>query len=183
MIFTALKQIFRNPWYVIIAAIVASAVFALATWLPNLKLISQVITSPTTSLATKFSVPASLLGSITTNFTIFSASYTIAIALLFGVNAAMIIYYFKQQKTVSKQSGVAGFGGLISGIFGIGCAACGTLVLAPLLALIGAGGIVALLPLGGQEFGVLGVGILGFSIFTAAKRIQEPLVCKIKKSE
>jgi len=74
-------------------------------------------------------------------------------------------------------------GGLISGIFGIGCAACGTLVLTPLLALIGAGGIVALLPFGGQEFGVFGVGMLGFSIFVIAKKIQEPLVCKTKKSE
>ena len=180
MIFTALKQVFRNAWYVVIAGVVASAVFALATWLPNLKLIFQVITSSTTSLAAKFGIPVSLLRSITTNFTIFSASYTIAIALLFGINAAMIIYYFKQQKTISKQSGIAGFGGLISGIFGVGCAACGTLVLAPLLALIGAGGILALLPFGGQEFGMLGVGMLGFSIFVAAKKIQEPLVCLVR---
>jgi hypothetical protein len=42
---------------------------------------------------------------------------------------------------------------------------------------VGATGLLALLPFDGQEFGLLGVGILGFSIFLAAKKINEPLVC------
>lgn len=184
MIFAALKQVFSNIRYLVIAGIVAFAVFVLSAWLPNLGLVWQIATSSTASVADKFSILTGLLGSIQTNFTAFTASYTIAIALLFGINAAMVVYYFKQRKQFFKQGGTAtSFGGLVSGMFGIGCAACGTLVLGPLLSLIGAGGLIAVLPFGGQEFGMLGVGILGFSIFLTAKKIQDPLVCKIKNPE
>jgi len=182
MILAAFKQVFSNIRYSLIAGIVAFAVFALSVWLPNFKLIATVITSSTATISDKFSILAGLLASIQTNFTLFSASYTIAIAMLFGINVAMVVYFMSRRKKFIEQSGMAASaGGLLSGMIGIGCAACGTLVLGPLLSLIGAGGLIALLPFGGQEFGVLGIGILGFSIFLTAKKIQDPLVCEIKK--
>lgn len=180
MVFAALKKVFSRFRYIIIAGVVAFAVFVLSVWLPNLKLIRQVVVSPAAEVSDKFSVLAGLLGSIQTNFTGFSAFYTIAIAVLFGVNTAMVAYYIGQRKKFAIQTGMAtSFGGLISGLFGVGCAACSTLVLGPLLSLVGAGGVVAFLPFGGREFGVFGVGLLGFSIFVVSKKLQEPLICKV----
>jgi hypothetical protein len=48
-----------------------------------------------------------------------------------------------------------------------------------MLSLVGAAGLVAVLPFEGQEFGVLGVGMLGFSIFLIAKKIAEPRICPV----
>ncbi|MCP6718769.1 MAG: hypothetical protein KJI71_00875 [Patescibacteria group bacterium] len=184
MVLTSLKQVFGNIRYLAVAVITGFAAFVLSVWLPNLKLVGQVITSSTATLLDKYSILIGLLGSIKTNFSVFSGSYTIAIAVLFGANVAMVIYYFKQRKSFLQKNGMAlSFGGLVSGMFGIGCAACGTLVLGPLLSMIGAGGIIALLPFGGQGFGVLGVGVLSFSIFSTAKKIQDPLVCKVDSPE
>jgi hypothetical protein len=181
MVIIALKRVFADVRYLILAGVVGFAVFVFSTWLPNLGLVVKVVGSPSASFADKMVFLASLLESIQTNFTLFSASYTIAVAVLFGVNAAMVAYYFSQQKQFVKQSGlVTSFGGLISGVFGIGCAACGTLVLGPLLSFIGAGGLALLLPFGGQEFGIAGMGLLGFSVFMTSKKIQDPAVCKIK---
>jgi len=180
MIIAALKQVFSSVRYLALAGVTGFAVFVFSAWLPNLGLIAKVVRSSTASLSDKLTFLVSLLGSIQTNFTFFSASYTIAIAALFGINVAMVVYYFEQRKQLVKQAGVAAsFGGLMSGIFGIGCAACGTLVLGPLLSLVGAGGLIALLPFGGQEFGIAGVGLLSFSIFLTAKKIRDPLVCNI----
>jgi hypothetical protein len=39
--------------------------------------------------------------------------------------------------------------------------------------------LIAFLPFGGAEFGALGVGMLGFSLVLAAKRIGEPVVCPL----
>ncbi|GMQ95378.1 MAG: hypothetical protein BMS9Abin13_491 [Patescibacteria group bacterium] len=173
MILTAFKQVFGSIRYAALAVFVALAAFAMATWLPNLELIFSVIASSNVSLFDKLGLLASLTGSIQTNFTAFSASYTIAVAILFGVNAAMILYYVRQKnKSVGQNTGVASFGGFVSGAFGVGCAACGTLVLGPFLAFIGAGGLVAILPLRGQEFGVLAIGLLGTSIAMVAGKIQ-----------
>ncbi len=183
MITQALMCVFKEWTYILIAVVVALVVFVFATWLPNLGLIWKITVSPSVPLLDKAQILASLVGSIQTNFTVFSALYTIAIAGLFGVNAAMVTYYVKLRKRFSRQTGqasaAAGLGGLASGFFGIGCAACGTFVLGPILSLVGATGLIALLPFDGQEFGVFGVGILGFSIFLVAKNIREPLVCPV----
>lgn len=183
MIRQALMCVFKEWTYILIAVVVALVVFVFATWLPNLGLIWKITVSHSVPLLDKAKILASLVGSIQTNFTVFSALYTIAIAVLFGLNAAMVTYYVKLRKRQSRQMGqadaAAGLGGLASGFFGIGCAACGTFVLAPILSFVGATGLIALLPFDGQEFGVFGVGMLGFSIFLAAKKIREPLVCPV----
>jgi len=184
IIFSATREVFRGFRYLLLAGCVAFIVFAFSTWLPNIGLVFDIITSSSVSFQQKINIPFQLLGSIQTNFSIFSASYTIAIAALFGINIAMVAYYIKQRKRFFQQSGmVTSFGGLASGILGIGCAACGTFVLAPILSVIGAAGLIAALPFGGGEFGILSIGILGFSIVLISKKIRDPLVCSINKSE
>ncbi len=134
-------------------------------------------------MSEKASFVWSLYGSIGTNFTVVSASYTIAIAILFGVNIALLAYYIARMRGGARRVGstsAAGFGGLIAGIFGIGCAACGTFIFTSVLALFGASGFLAILPLGGEEFGLLGVLLLMYSIYLLAKKINDPLVCEIK---
>lgn len=166
--------------YALLALITSTVVFAVAVWFPNLTLIVEIMGHPGISFSQKLDLPISLLGSIATNFTLLSASYTIAIALLFGVNLAMTIYFLRRKVSEVRQSGVAtGFIGLASGVLGVGCAACGSLLLASGLSLVGASGILAFLPLAGGEFGILGVILLSVSIYLIAKQIQNPAVCKI----
>ncbi len=183
MLRMTLQQVFSRKSYIILACTTSFLVFAFSTWLPNFSLIGRVIASSTATLLDKVSFLFGLLGAIKTNFTTFSAIYTIIIAVLFGVNVALVAYFFKRRKKLAVQGGVTtSFSGLLSGMFGIGCAACGTLVLSPIFSLLGAGGVLALLPFGGQEFGILGVGLLGFSIVLTSKKIQEPAVCTITNS-
>ena len=184
MIFQALGQVFKGWAYVLVAVMVALVVLVFATWLPNLGLVWQIILSPSVSLFDKAEILLALVGSIGTNFTVFSALYTITIAALFGINAAMVAYCLNLRKQSVGRSGQAGgatsLGGLASGLLGIGCAACGTCVLGPVLSPVGAGGLIVLLPFDGQEFGLLGVGILVLSIVLGARKIQEPLVCPLE---
>jgi hypothetical protein len=183
MVFQALTRVFNEWTYALIAVLVAFVVFVLATWLPNLELVWKIIASPSVPLLDKVNVLASLVGSIRTNFSDFSAVSTIAVVVLFGVNTAMVTYYVRLRRRLSRQMGqaaaLAGVGGVASGFLGIGCAACGTFALGPILSFVGATGLITLLPFDGQEFGLLGIALLGFSIFLAAKKINEPLVCPV----
>ena len=180
MLFQALQKVFRKPIYILLALVTSFAVFAFAVWLPNISLIVKVMGHPGISLTQKLDLPISLLGSIVTNFTLLSASYTIAIAILFGINVAIFVYFLRRRITDVEQSGIAtGFFGITSGVIGMGCAACGSFLLTSLLSLVGASGILAFLPLGGGEFGILGVILLSVSIYLTAKKIQNPAVCKI----
>jgi len=172
--------VFSNITYLAAAFGTAALVFTIVVWLPNLALIAQVVTSDTAGLLDKLNFLFSLYGSIATNFTIVSASYTILIAVLFGVSAAMFAFYIHQQQgSVQGSTSVASLGGLVSGFFGIGCAACGTFVLTSLMGLFGAGGVLTFLPLGGEEFGFIGVGLLGYSIHKTSEMIQKPKTCAV----
>lgn len=180
MIIQALQKVFRKPLYVILALVTSAAVFVFAVWLPNLPLIVEIMGHSGISFSQKFDLPISLLGSIVTNFTPISASYTIAIAVLFGVNLSMVVYFLRRRINDVKQSGItAGFFGITSGVIGMGCAACGSFLLTSGLTLIGASGILAFLPLGGGEFGIFGVVLLSTSLYITGKQIQNPAVCKI----
>lgn len=175
------KKIFGNIKYLVLAVIVAFITFVFAVWLPNLKLIFGIVFSSAVTLPQKVKFLVSTLGAIKTNFTVFWASYTVIIAILFGVNVSMFIYYLKNKQEVWRnKNAAAGLGGAASGILGIGCSTCGTFVLSYLLAFIGAGWIISFLPLGGQEFGLLGIGLLGFSIYLITKKIKELAACVIK---
>lgn len=180
MIIQALRKVFRKPIYVPLALITSAVVFAFAVWLPNIPLIVKVMGHSGIPLTQKLNLPISLLGSIVTNFTLLSASYTIAIAVLFGMNVAMIVYFLRRKIDDVKQTGMAtGLFGITSGVIGIGCAACGSFLLTSVLSLFGASWILSYLPLGGSEFGILGVILLAVALQATAKQIENPLVCKI----
>ncbi len=171
-------QVFQKPWYALLALLIASAVFVFIVWLPNVDLIMGIWGADGISLKDKTAVLISLLGSIATNFSFLSASYTIAIAVLFGINVALLVFLLRQKVSEVKQGGVAtGLLGLISGTLGIGCAACGSFLAAGVAAFFGGSGALLLLPFGGSEFGILGVVLLFISVVIVARQIGSPAVC------
>lgn len=180
MMLQALQKVFRKPTYTILALIISAVVFAFAVWLPNLSLIVKIMGHPGITFSQKLSLPASLLGSIVTNFTLLSATYTILIAILFGMNVAMIVYFLKRRIDDVRQAGLGtGFLGITSGVLGMGCAACGSFLLTSILSLSGTSWLLSYLPLDGGEFGIMGVMLLTVSLYLTAKKIQNPAVCKI----
>lgn len=180
--FSVFVEVFKNTKYIALALCVSFAVFTFAVWLPNLGLIMLVTFDSVGSLMEKVSFVLSLYGSIGTNFTLTSAIYTTAIALMFGINISLLVYYIKRMRRGISglgNTGALGISGFVSGLLGIGCAACGTFILTTVLGLVGAGGLLTFLPLGGEEFGFLGVGLLVYSIYILTKKIKAPLVCPV----
>jgi len=173
------QKVFSAPSYAIIAVALSVAAFFFAVWLPNIGLVTDVFTHSSAPLGDKLRLAVTLLDGIRTNFSFLSATYTILIALLFGMNIAMIAYYLKQRIRTSERGGFfAGIGGMASGVLGVGCAACGSFILTTTLSFIGASGALALLPLKGGEFGILSVILLGASVYLISRKITDPLICK-----
>lgn len=182
MLLSVLGRVFRHVRYVMGAIGVAFAVFSAALLLPNLSTITQVVFSGSVGLGTKISFVASLYGSLFTNFTLLSGFIVFLTAVLFGVNIALLTYYIRrrQVKSHSTRAHLASLGGLVSAALGIGCAACGSVVLTAVLGLFGASGFLLLLPFHGAEFGFFGILLLCFSIYYLMRRIQDPVVCPVK---
>lgn len=181
-IYKVIGEMFSNILYIVLASTLALLAFVLAVWLPNLGLITEILTTSSAPLAAKLKIAASLLGGIGTNFSILSASYTIAIAILFGVNVAMVVYFLKKRRRQIEGKGfIAGIGGITSGALGVGCAACGSFLLSTILASFGAASALAILPLKGGEFGIVSVALLGLTLGIVSNKIAEPLTCEPEK--
>jgi len=176
----ALGQVFVYPSYFALAGVLAILAFLLAVWFPNLGLIGELFSGSNAPLAAKLGIALSLLGGIATNFSLLSAGYTIAIAVLFGVTAAMIAYLLKQRRVAAAGQNLAlGSGAVASGVLGIGCATCGSLILGVALPSLGAAGALAALPLNGEEFGILSVVLLFVSLLLVSKNIAEATACSL----
>ncbi|MBI4206314.1 MAG: hypothetical protein HY527_14935 [Betaproteobacteria bacterium] len=180
---SALGQVFAHPSYIAFAGALAIVAFLLAVWLPNLGLLGDVFFESGAPLAAKLGIALSLLGGIGTNFSPLTAGSTIAIAVLFGISAAMIVYLLKQRRVAAAGQNIAiGSGAMASGVVGIGCAACGSLILGGVVPFLGTAGVLVLLPLEGAEFGILSVALLVVSLLLISKTIAEPAVCPLARA-
>lgn len=178
MVRRVLQRVFQNPRYVYLAVSVTILGIAFATWLPNITLIYSVVSSSDVSLISKVLLLLNLIGSLVTNFTLFSATYTVVIAVLFGIYISLLTYLLVHRMQSVRAGGIAtGFAGIMSGVFGVGCAACGSLILTSIFTFTASSSALSLLPLGGNEFGILGVALLILAIVITARNIEHPLVC------
>lgn len=178
-----LRDVFRIPGYAVLALLTAIIVLVLALWLPNLALVRDIAFSGAVPLDAKLRVLLGLIGSIATNYTPFVAAALVLASLLFGINVSLFLRGIGARWTASRVGGpgfLASLGGLTSSLVGIGCASCGIFILGPLLALVGAGSLIAALPLGGAELIMLGISLLAGSLWLQARALESPPACSPK---
>lgn len=176
----SLREVFRDVRYVGIALGCGFLAFAVSIWLHNLRLVADVIASPLFTLSDRALFLFRLLGGITTNTTPLAAVLIVILSVVFGINAALLIYSLvTRQARAGIHAKTMTAGGILSAIFGVGCASCGTYLLGATLASFGASGVLALLPLGGQEFLIASITLLTFSIVWTVKSISVRRVCVV----
>jgi len=176
-VFSGLKQCFSNWRYTLLAALIAFFVLSFFLLLPNFSLIFSVAKQ---SLIQAIKLSLLLFGSIRTNFTSLGATTTVITAILFGINASLFAYIVRQRSLakISGSEASASIIGTILGIFGIGCASCGSLVLSLLLPILGTS--LTALPMHGQEFSLLGIILLLVALSITARKIASPSTCEVK---
>lgn len=177
---TNAAKVITNPKYIALALIVTLSLVAFAAWLPNIHLITKTMSSSTMTLWEKTNLMTSLLGSLQTNFTATSRLLTVTSASLAGIQVAFLAAYIRQTAQLQQTMGMS-FLGTAASLLGVGCASCGSVVLTTVFGLGSMAVILRLLPLKGQEFGIIGVGILLFAIKQTVDKVNQPGVCKVER--
>lgn len=166
---------FSRGRYAALALLIAAALFLAVTWLPNRALLAFALSSETISFwrliwqSPQFFV---------VNETGASAGVALAVIALSAINASMLAYYLARRVRSERGAGV-GIAGTVVGLLGIGCTACGSIILSSVFGFGAAAGFLGFLPLGGLELGAVGIFALIFSIRLLSRRIQNPDVCAI----
>ena len=107
-----------------------------------------------------------------------SITLTVVVAILAGINIALVAYNIKTQrdKNMKKSGAGAVLGGALTA-FTPGCPACTT----SLSAVLGIVGGLAIFPLQGLELKLISIAALTFSIWWAMRNINNATCCVMKE--
>ncbi len=174
--FTSCRTVFRRPRYVVLTVVVAALLLVLLVYLQNLSLLKYVITTSGFSLFEKVRLFVLALGGFRTNFSVESQLIALLVALLAGINIAFLAFHMARRGAVQKATGVSGLS-LVIGLLGIGCAACGSVILTTIIGIGASTALFGMLPFHGRELEFLSVLIMLASVLYSSKQIQEPVAC------
>ena len=116
---------------------------------------------------------------ISTEYIAASIGLTLVVAVLGGINIALVVYNIKTQKTMNLKKGGSSaiFGGALTA-FTPGCPACTT----SLSAILGIVGGLAIFPLQGLELKFISITALSFSIWWAMRSINKASCCTMENN-
>jgi len=160
----------RKPRYGMLGLGVATVIMIIFSWLPNWGLIQQTA-NPRLMIA--------LIGSLLTNYHTLDLVMLLSSALLAGLQTAMVMAHLSLKVKVGQEAGLSVVG-IVSSLLGVGCASCGSILITSLFGIGTTGVIAQYLPLGGMEFGLVGIVILVVMIMMTAKKLHEAKFCQIK---
>jgi hypothetical protein len=146
------------PAYALVALVAAAVALTGFVLSQNLATVRDVLVGrvPAAILAELFPFVGTSYGSLT-------GTVVVLVALLVGVDIALVAYHVREHRLSAGGSG-GSLVGVVLGTLGAGCAACGSAVLAGVLSFVGAAGVLTLLPLDGLEFALVALVALVLSI-------------------
>lgn len=179
-VISSVKTVLSRPRYIALSAFVAVSLVIINSLLPQRELIKTIFSSETFSWSARVKIVWNLLVTLGANVTLFGKVLSIAVALTAGLSIALLVYYFRRRLQLDLAGG-SSLVGIILSFIGVGCASCGSVILSSFIGLSATAAFIGFLPLGGLEIGLLSLVLLGWSIVSVTKKIQDPLLCKIPR--
>ena len=162
IVFNSIKAVFANISYIILVVslfiIITLVNFLINALVLNYDLLVLVLTSGYFDLASKTKILLNTLTSIAT-LPASSVIIIVIISALLAMEISIFVFYFKKQAVIKKEAGF-GLSSLPLAFLGVGCSACGSLVLSSLMGFTIATTLIGFLPFKGLEFGLLGIFLL-----------------------
>lgn len=177
MIYQALKTVFSKPFYVVLASVVFFTTSTITLLWDNFSLLFGF--SPIASRSESLHLALSLILGAPSNMGWLAVIVIVLTDILLGIVLAMVWYTWRHKRIHSWRTTAATTSGTIAAILGLGCIACGPLLLGSILAVFGASGILLLLPLHGAELSIFALGLLCYALYAIARVITAPAVCAV----
>ena len=161
-----LRLVLSIPAYTGVAVVAGVASLALFVFSQNLSLVSFALTGPL-PLENRMTILLEQFPFVGTSYTLVTGLALLVVAGLVGANVSLVTYHLREHRVGLKQ-GSGSLVGVVLGVVGAGCAACGSAILAGVLSLVGATGLLTAFPYEGLEFSGLAVLALLLSMYWLA---------------
>lgn len=176
----SLSQVFQRLPYIFIVIVTTFVFLSCMVLMQNIPFMQTIWNSSAFSFSGKLQITAESLYAFNTNLTRISQVFHVIISFLVGTNIALLLYYYRARRKLEGAAGISLIG-VVSGVLGIGCSVCGSVILSSIFGLTAATAFITLLPMRGLEFSLVGTALLLFSIGYLGVKLQQPVVCKTKK--
>jgi hypothetical protein len=135
--FVSVAKVYKRPSYILLAVVGVFFASGLILWSLNLGLVGYILFQAPLTIGGKINFFLDIYKEIYTTYTSIQGTGIVIFSFLFGINLGVLVYVLKHKgfQAIPKKSGV---GGLMFAVLGGGCIACGTSLIAPLLATLGA---------------------------------------------
>lgn len=177
-IIPTLKKIYSKKSDIVISIVVAIFVIIIGILLPQLEFLSQIFRSDLFGFNEKFSILGHVMIDTMRGMKLGAKFFLMIVAALSAMNITFFVYYTRCRIKTHLGAGL-GIVGIIVGFLGIGCAACGSVLLTTLIGFVASTQLLGTLPFHGEEFSWLSIIILLIANYYLIKKINDPLVCKL----
>lgn len=177
--FSALaKLLYFKPLYLFLAAGVSILFYEFIFWFLNLGLLHYLLTTPYLSIGDKMSMLAgSYSGIFTVPLSLLSLTL-FAVSIFQGVAVSALVYSIRQERSARrgmlKEFGGTGVAGVLS-VLGLGCAACGTSLVTPILTFFFATSSVAVAERVGLYSAVLALFVSVVTVYLSGLKLASRL--------
>ncbi|MEO6761159.1 MAG: glutaredoxin domain-containing protein [Candidatus Saccharimonadales bacterium] len=169
-------SVLGRPKYALAAVLSGFIVLGLLVWLLQFPTLSYIFSQQFIPVSEKLSFFFSgYVSSFQSFFNNPIAATRIIFSVLAGINVALYISTRQHSQVVRARKG---FGGFSAALFGSGCATCGTSLISPLLAGVGAGTAVGIGVAIGSIGNLLGIALILYSINSYGKRLSYDSTCQ-----
>lgn len=158
------------PAYAVLAVAFSLLALTAFTFSQNLTLLGFVLTGPL-PLDARAHILLELYPFVGTSYGTATGLVLLLVSGLTGVDLAMVTYHVREHGLTRGGSGGSAVA-VFLGLLGAGCAACGSAILVGVFSLVGATGLLTLLPLEGLEFSLLAALVLILSLYWLAEGMR-----------
>ncbi len=183
-ILQSISETLKRPRYALLMFVSGLSFWILNLYIPNKQSIQLFLSLDTLTFFKRWKIVTGIIMNYLFNLGAVNAGQNLIVSILFGLNLTLAVYLLIQRKALMRDASsvTSGILGSASALLGIGCSACGSILLTTSFSVFGGVGLVGLLPFKGKEFFYLSFILLMLSIYLLAKKMTEPLVCKTIKT-
>lgn len=162
----------RYAAFALAVAVVALTAFVVSL---NVTLVADLVVGGSLPLESRLRVLTQLFPFVGTAFGPLQGALLVLVALVTGVDVALVTYQFREHGVALREGGTASLGALL-GALGAGCAACGSALLVGVLSLLGVQASLLFLPLDGLEFALAALVVLTLSVYWLARGLRGGMI-------
>lgn len=169
------RLVLTIPGYAAIALVTAAVALTAFVVSLNVPLVADLVVGGTLPLDARLRVLLELYPFIGTAFGTVQGILLVIVAVITGIDLALVAYQFREHGVALREGGTASVGALL-GALGAGCAACGSALLVGVLSLLGVQASLLFLPFEGLEFALAALVVLTLSVYWLARGLRGGMI-------